>query len=131
MQSTFQMKAIQGFRAQFCADAEPLIAAHWPQALRQLSLVNVRINAAPAFEACQVDIDSVASYMGRGQSKLTSLFGLLFRRSSCQHPLLAAALGELLSNNGRLVLMIPLQKVHDRVKTELAASQNTCSSLVG
>ena len=68
---------------------------HWPQALRQLSLVNVRINAAPAFEACQVDIDSVASYMGRGQSKLTSLFGLLFRRSSCQHPLLAAALGEL------------------------------------
>ena len=63
------------------------------QALRQFSLVNVRINAAPAFEACQVDIDNVASYMGRNQSKLASLFGLLFRRSSCQHPLLAAALG--------------------------------------
>ena len=77
-----------------CADAELLTATLRPQALRQLSLVNVRITAAPAFEACQVDIDSVASYMGRGQSRLASLFGLLFRRSSCQHPLLAAALGK-------------------------------------
>ena len=65
------------------------------QALRRLSLVNVRISAAPAFEACTVDIDAIASYMGRPASKLSSLFGLLFRRSTCQHPLLAAALGAL------------------------------------
>ena len=63
------------------------------QALRRLSLVNVRITAAPAFEQCTVDIDAIASYMGRPASKLSSLFGLLFRRSTCQHPLLAAALG--------------------------------------
>ena len=30
-----------------------------------------------------------------------------------------------------LTNIIPTQKVHDRVKTELAASQDTCSSLAG
>lgn len=35
------------------------------------------------------------SYMSRGH-KLVPLFGLTFRRSSLQHPLLAGALGELL-----------------------------------
>ena len=34
------------------------------------------------------------SYMSRGAHKLASLFGLIFRRSTCQHPLLAGALGE-------------------------------------
>jgi hypothetical protein len=33
------------------------------------------------------------SYMSRGQHSLASLFALIFRRSSCQHPLLAGALG--------------------------------------
>ena len=42
------------------------------QALRRLSLVNVRITAAPAFEQCTVDIDAIASYMGRPASKLSS-----------------------------------------------------------
>ena len=40
------------------------------QALRQLSLVNVRITAAPAFEQCTVDINAIASYTGRPASKL-------------------------------------------------------------
>ena len=40
------------------------------QALRQLSLVNVRITAAPAFEQCTVDINAIASYMGRSANKL-------------------------------------------------------------
>ena len=40
------------------------------EALRRLSLVNVRITAAPAFEQCTVDINAIASYMGRQASKL-------------------------------------------------------------
>ena len=45
------------------------------QALRQLSLVNMRIAAAPAFDhwqitvECTVDINAIASYMGRPASK--------------------------------------------------------------
>lgn len=42
------------------------------------------------------------SYMGRGSHKLASLFGLIFRRSSCQHPLLAGTLGTNLSPNKAL-----------------------------
>ena len=46
------------------------------QALRRLSLVNVRITAAPAFEQCTVDIDAIGSYLGRSASKLSHKMGL-------------------------------------------------------
>ena len=55
--------------------------------------VQVRMVSAPDFSACAVEIGNVTSYMVRG-SKLAPLFGLIFRRSACQHPLLAGALGE-------------------------------------
>lgn len=33
------------------------------------------------------------SYIGRAPNKLAGLYTLIFRRSSCQHPLMAGALG--------------------------------------
>ena len=58
----------------------------------QCLVLQVRMVSSPDFAACAVDVANVTSYMGRG-SKLGPLFGLIFRRSSCQHPLLAGALG--------------------------------------
>ena len=49
--------------------------------------------SSPDFATCAVEVGNVTSYMQRG-SKLAALFGLIFRRASCQHPLLAGALGE-------------------------------------
>lgn len=60
--------------------------------LRHLSLANVRIAADEGFT--QWDVDVTATSYIRG-SKLAQLFALIFRRSSCQQPLLAGALGRL------------------------------------
>lgn len=35
------------------------------------------------------------SYIGRAPNKLAGLYTLIFRRSSCQHPLMAGALGSI------------------------------------
>lgn len=59
--------------------------------LRHLSLANVRIAADEAFTHWEVEV-TATSYISRG-SKLAQLFALIFRRSSCQQPLLAGALG--------------------------------------
>ena len=59
--------------------------------LRHLSLANVRIAADEAFTHWDVDV-TTTSYISRG-NKLAQLFALIFRRSSCQQPLLAGALG--------------------------------------
>lgn len=61
-------------------------------ALRHLSLANVRMSADPTFMKCEVEVVAT-SYMGR-TNKLAALFAIIFRRSACQHPLLAGALGE-------------------------------------
>ena len=47
-------------------------------------------------DACftQWDVEFAASSTFSRTSRLAPLFGLVFRRSSCQHPLLAGALGE-------------------------------------
>ena len=60
--------------------------------LRHLSLANVRIAADDAFTHWDVDV-TATSYISRG-NKLAQLFALIFRRSSCQQPLLAGALGQ-------------------------------------
>lgn len=60
-------------------------------ALRHLSLANVRMSADPTFMKCEVEVVAT-SYMGR-TNKLAALFAIIFRRSACQHPLLAGALG--------------------------------------
>ena len=62
--------------------------------LRHLSLANVRIAADEAFTHWEVDVTDVTGYISRG-NKLAQLFALIFRRSSCQQPLLAGALGQL------------------------------------
>ena len=61
--------------------------------LRHLSLANVRISADLAFTHWEVEV-TATSYISRGH-KLAQLFALIFRRSSCQQPLLAGALGTL------------------------------------
>ncbi len=61
--------------------------------LRHLSLANVRIAADEAFTQWDVKV-TATSYISQG-SKLAQLFALIFRRSSCQQPLLAGALGRL------------------------------------
>lgn len=61
--------------------------------LRSLSIANVRIRADPPFRRWDLEV-SPLSYMTRSH-KLAPLFALLFRRSSCQHPLLAGALAKL------------------------------------
>ena len=76
--------------------------------LRHLSLANVRIAADEAFTQWDVDV-TATSYISRG-SKLAQLFALIFRRSSCQQPLLAGALGRLwpihVSMNGNLSVSV-------------------------
>jgi hypothetical protein len=71
-------------------------------ALRSLSLANVRILADSGYSRWEVEVAgssapgstlALANYVSRGH-KLAPLFGLIFRRSSVQHPLLAGALGE-------------------------------------
>ena len=62
-------------------------------ALRHLSLANVRIRADPILSQWDVEVVPPASSFTR-TSKYAPLFALIFRRSSCQHPLLAGALGE-------------------------------------
>ena len=53
--------------------------------------VQVRIRADPGFTKWDVEVAAPAAFSR--SSKLAPLFGLIFRRSSCQHPLLAGALG--------------------------------------
>ncbi len=60
-------------------------------ALRHLSLANVRMSSDPTFLKWEVEVVAM-SYMGR-TNKLSALFAIIFRRSACQHPLLAGALG--------------------------------------
>ncbi|KAK9861855.1 hypothetical protein WJX84_002096 [Apatococcus fuscideae] len=62
-------------------------------ALRHLSLANVRMSADPTFLKWEVEVVAT-SYMGR-TNKLAALFAIIFRRSACQHPLLAGALGRI------------------------------------
>ncbi|KAL3158161.1 hypothetical protein ABBQ32_011753 [Trebouxia sp. C0010 RCD-2024] len=61
--------------------------------LRHLSLANVRIAADEAFTHWEVEV-TATSYISGG-NKLAQLFALIFRRSSCQQPLLAGALGSI------------------------------------
>jgi hypothetical protein len=53
--------------------------------------VQVRIRADPGFTKWDVEVAAPATFSR--SSKLAPLFGIIFRRSSCQHPLLAGALG--------------------------------------
>ena len=55
--------------------------------------VQVRIRADPSFTKWDVEIAAPPTFSR--VHKLAPLFGIIFRRSSCQHPVLAGALGGL------------------------------------
>jgi hypothetical protein len=64
--------------------------------LRHLSLANVRIEGDQALSTINVDIEAeTASYFVASKHKLSVFFALIFRFSSCQHPLLASALAKM------------------------------------
>ncbi|GBF89188.1 phospholipase A [Raphidocelis subcapitata] len=84
-------------------------------ALRSLSLANVRIISDPAFSRFEIELSSPAatSYSamvltGVGLDKghrLAPLLGLLFKRSTVQHPLLAGALAQLCEDPSNLEML--------------------------
>ncbi|OMO76754.1 Armadillo [Corchorus capsularis] len=61
--------------------------------LRHLSLANIRIVADENLRSVNVQIEMEnSSYFGASRHKLSAFFSLIFRFSSCHHPLLASAL---------------------------------------
>ncbi|KAK8947196.1 hypothetical protein KSP39_PZI006961 [Platanthera zijinensis] len=71
--------------------------------LRHLSLANIRIEATENLKTVDVQIETDnGSYFSASRHKLSPFFSLIFRFSSCHHPLLASALAKLMQdhNNG-------------------------------
>ncbi|KAK8575402.1 hypothetical protein V6N12_063077 [Hibiscus sabdariffa] len=61
--------------------------------LHHFSLANIRIVADENLRSVNVQIETEnSSYFGASRHKLSAFFSLLFRFSSCHHPLLASAL---------------------------------------
>ncbi|CAD7704714.1 unnamed protein product [Ostreobium quekettii] len=60
--------------------------------LRALSLANLHVVSDAGFTRFEVQVGGSSNLSGGGQ-KLTQFFAIIFRRSSCQHALLAGALG--------------------------------------
>jgi hypothetical protein len=65
--------------------------------------MQVRIKADPGLEKWDVQIAAPPTFSR--MHRLAPLFGLIFRRSSCQHPLLAGALGKFLLASPLVVLL--------------------------
>ncbi|CAM6093593.1 unnamed protein product [Calypogeia fissa] len=65
--------------------------------LRHLSLANVRIEADQSLSDISVEVEALenTSYFAASKHKLSAFFGLIFRFSSCQHPLIASALSKI------------------------------------
>lgn len=69
--------------------------------LRHLSLANIRIVADENLRSVNVQIEmETNSYFGASRHKLSAAFSLIFRFSSCHHPLLASALGKIMQDQG-------------------------------
>lgn len=73
--------------------------------LRRLSLVNIRIVADPTLSSVEAEIGDLGSGSllgfkggGGGANPLLPFFSLIFRHSSCQHPLIASAIARLADN---------------------------------
>ena len=89
---------------------EYLPEMHHALKLRNLSLFNVRISADEGLNAVDVAIDEgenvgvISSTFGGGVARTGSkayaaFFALIFRHSSCQHPLIATAIAEIASKD--------------------------------
>ncbi|KAM7262826.1 hypothetical protein ACFE04_000509 [Oxalis oulophora] len=69
--------------------------------LRHLSLANIRIVADENLRSVNVQIEMEnSSYFGASRHKLSAFFSLIFRFSSCHHPLLASALAKIIQDGG-------------------------------
>ncbi|GFZ06323.1 phospholipase A I-like protein [Actinidia rufa] len=69
--------------------------------LRHLSLANIRIVADENLRSVNVQIEMEnSSYFGASRHKLSAFFSLIFRFSSCHHPLLASALAKIIQDEG-------------------------------
>ncbi|KAK2411782.1 phospholipase A I [Trifolium repens] len=68
--------------------------------LRHLSLANIRIVADENLRSMENN-----SYFGASRHKLSAAFSLIFRFSSCHHPLLASALGKIMQDQGNRVFV--------------------------
>ncbi|XWS19442.1 hypothetical protein CRYUN_Cryun31cG0016300 [Craigia yunnanensis] len=65
--------------------------------LRHLSLANIRIVADENLRSVTVQIEMEnSSYFGASKHNLSAFFSLIFRFSSCHHPLLASALSKII-----------------------------------
>nr|GLL23991.1 phospholipase A I-like isoform X2 [Ipomoea trifida] len=69
--------------------------------LRNLSLANIRIVADDLLRSVNVQIEMEnSSYFTASRHKLSAFFSLIFRFSSCHHPLLASALAKIMQDEG-------------------------------
>ncbi|CAK7351091.1 unnamed protein product [Dovyalis caffra] len=74
--------------------------------LRHLSLANIRIEADESLRSVNVQIETEnSSYFGASRHKLSAFFSLIFRFSSCHHPLLASALAKIMQDQGNRVVV--------------------------
>ncbi|KZV37161.1 hypothetical protein F511_15081 [Dorcoceras hygrometricum] len=85
---------------EFLPDILPL------QELRHLSLANIRIVADDNLRSVSVQIEMEnSSYFVASRHKLSAFFSLIFRFSSCHHPLLASALAKIMQDDGNRVVV--------------------------
>ncbi|KAL5715418.1 Phospholipase A I [Ranunculus cassubicifolius] len=74
--------------------------------LRHLSLANIRIEADDNLKSVNVQIETEnSSYFIASRHKLSAFFSLIFRFSSCHHPLLASALAKIMQDHGNRVFV--------------------------
>lgn len=74
--------------------------------LRHLSLANIRIVADDNLRLVNVQIEMEnSSYFVASRHKLSAFFSLIFRFSSCHHPLLASALAKIMQDEGNRVVV--------------------------
>ncbi|KAH7545769.1 hypothetical protein FEM48_Zijuj01G0129000 [Ziziphus jujuba var. spinosa] len=74
--------------------------------LRHLSLANMRIVADENLRSVNVQIEMEnSSYFTASRHKLSAFFSLIFRFSSCHHPLLASALAKIMQDQGNRVVV--------------------------
>ncbi|VAH29480.1 unnamed protein product [Triticum turgidum subsp. durum] len=67
--------------------------------LRHLTLANIRIDALESLKSVTVEIETENySYFIAARHKLSAFFSLVFRFSSCHHPLLASALAKIMED---------------------------------
>ncbi|KAK4258981.1 hypothetical protein QN277_005366 [Acacia crassicarpa] len=73
--------------------------------LRHLSLANIRIVADENLRSVNVQIETENSSYFASRHKLSAFFSLIFRFSSCHHPLLASALAKIMQDEGNRVFV--------------------------